>query len=179
MSSPNLPNHAVDVNVLIDLWPKRLPNKYTITLITDIKYHIVPVDNGLVEVRYANVGLDEDVGTLWRTLPSSYEAQLDVMFYRLELLGRYATKSTLGKDEWTDIKMSLGHLDAMLDKAFDQVKLAGDELDRDWRSTVLDAWGVVEHVVGRHDPILIRNHFDDNPDHLDQDAQNLGKPPLV
>jgi hypothetical protein len=178
MASPNLSGHLIDIRILTDLWPKDIPDNDKFTEILDIEYYTVPAGDGMIHVRYINVHF-HDVGKEWRTLPSLYKNQLDVMLHRLELLRRYSASKTLGKEAVVFMKMSLGHLDAILDKAWEEVKASEDKLDQDWRSTVLDAWGVVEHVAGRHDKEHIESHFAEHPDHLDMDAQNLGDTSLV
>ena len=130
--------------------PSYRPTKTRIDRISQIEFRLNrPDDSPMINVHARNTYLDEEY--LWRSMPSTYESNLQRALYKLELLKMVAARTDIDRLYYLSALKYLVYMDKTLDRIWEEVEIAVDnnEMSSDWRCPTLERWALIECNVQR------------------------------
>jgi hypothetical protein len=130
--------------------PSSRPTKTRIDRISQIEFRLNrPDDSPMINVHARNTRLNEEY--LWRSMPSTYESDLQRALYKLELLKMVAARSDIDRLHYLSALKYLVYMDKTLDRIWEEVEIAVDnnEMSLNWRCPTLERWALIECNVYR------------------------------
>jgi hypothetical protein len=150
-------------------------SKSKIQQILQIEFSIQPqksLNSGLADVWSFNnlVKPSVDNPYHWRSIPETYTAYLRRAFFRLEVLKHTVLNAKGDIRLKHHVQRHLVHLDMTLDQVWEEARVAilNNQMTKDWRSSTMDQWLLVEYYVQRHNSFDVENFQEEEPDNLDK-----------